>query len=162
MFEPKKKLPAPAQPPLPATKKEKPLFYKQIMKGGATRAVRIKSRSRGEVDQALSDFFGMPPELSTMANMRSMESLLSEISSNLAFTVESIAPEILNDAWREAMGDYLATQAQLVSLTKGVAVLRTAHPAVRFELTRLKRDIVMRLNKRFGEKSVRSVRIMHG
>ncbi|MBR3945201.1 MAG: DUF721 domain-containing protein, partial [Akkermansia sp.] len=69
---------------------------------------------------------------------------------------------LLNAAWEKAVGSFLATQAQLISVDKKTAVVRTAHPAVRFELQRLRPQIIRALNVSLGEACVRTVRITHG
>lgn len=144
-----------------AKKKFKRRFAMQRYPDGSYRAVRLKSSFVEERDQSLSDFYGEQPALSIGANVRSMDAILGEISSNLKLEEnEGIAPELLAAAWAECMGDFLGSQASLVSLSHGRAQLRCTHPAVRYELTKHKRKIIKFLNARFGEDCVKKLYIL--
>lgn len=116
----------------------------------------------GNRAQALADLYGDTPMLSTGANMRRVSSIMAELLSRLQIKEAEIAPELLAQSWHSAVGDFLATQAELSSLSEGLAIVRTAHPAVRFELQRRKADIIRALNRTLGEGCVRAVRIVHG
>ncbi len=129
---------------------------------GSERPVRCERRSAGERAQAMADWMGVAPALSNSANVRSMESLLSEVVEGLQLQEEALAPEVLAAAWHRAVGSFLANQAELLSVAGGRASIRTNHPAVRFELGRLKPQILRVLNAELGEGSVKTVRLMHG
>ena len=100
--------------------------------------------------------------LSTGANMRSVGSVLAELVGAMDIQEAQIAPELLAEAWQQAVGDFLASQAQLVGISAGDAFIHTSHPAVRFALQRHKKNIICSLNDILGEGCVQSVRIMHG
>ncbi len=134
-------------------------FYMQRLSDGCERAVRFRSRADGCRDQALADFFGSGPELDTKANMRTMDSLLAEVLESLT-PEESLAPEILKEAWSQAAGNALAALSELVSVNSGTACIRVGHPAVRYELTRLKTRLISVLNEQLGSGSVRYVRFL--
>lgn len=119
-------------------------------------------RETREREQSLSDFFGVGSVLSPQANIRTMDSILAEIAGQLSLEEANVAPELLASAWQRAVGPFLSTQSELVTLARGTATIRTAHPAVRYELQRLKPQIVRVVNSVLGEGSVRSVRILHG
>lgn len=143
-------------------KKSYPRMRYQRYADGSVRPVRAQSFAKGDSDQAFADFYGVAPELPVGSNMKSIEVLLSEITSKLNIVEESIAPEILADAWHEAMGDYISTQARLISIENERATIQCLHPALRFELNKRKRSIIDLLNKRFGDGSVRQIRLIHG
>ena len=112
--------------------------------------------------QAEADLFGDTPMLSTGAHLRSISSILTELSGQLNAEVAEIAPELLAQAWQQAVGDFLSTQAELVLISQGQAIIRTSHPAVRFELQRHKKHIIQALNNTLGEGCVQTVRLQHG
>ncbi len=143
----------------PELRRSSSRFYMQRLSDGGERAVRFRSRSDGCRDQALADFFGSGPELDTKANMRTMDSLLAEVLESLA-PAESLAPEILTEAWLAAAGNALAALSELVSVNSGTACIRVGHPAVRYELTRLKSRIITALNAQLGNGSVRFIRFL--
>lgn len=147
----------------PAFKKRSyPRIRFQRYADGSRRPVRAQSFAKGDSDQAYADFYGTAPLLPVDSNIKSIEALLSEITARLDIVEASIAPEILAGAWHEAMGDYIATQAQLISIQNERATVRCLHPALRFELNKRKKSIINMLNKRFGEGSVRFIRFIHG
>lgn len=129
---------------------------------GSRVAERIETRPQWERGQAEADIYGGHPMLSTGSHLRSAASVLTELLSRLHVEESEIAPEMLAQAWQQAVGDFLSTQAELVSLDQGSAFIKTSHPAVRFELERHKRDIIRALNHTLGEDCVRRVRITHG
>lgn len=127
---------------------------------GSQVAERIEPRR--DHQQAMVDLYGERPMLSTGAHMRQVSSILAELVSTLQLEEAEVAPELLAQAWQSAAGEFLATQAQLVGLANGQAIISTLHPAVRFELQRHKQHIIRALNATLGEGCVRSVRLIHG
>ncbi len=146
----------------PAAKRELPRFRMVSYADGSLRPVRCERRSAGERAQALADWMGAAPALSPSAHVRSMDSLLGEVLEGLQLEEAELAPEVLGAAWQRAVGSFLANQAELMSVAGGKACIRTNHPAVRFELGRLKPQILRVLNAELGEGSVKTVRIVHG
>ncbi len=136
-----------------------PRFYMQRLSDGGERAVRFRSRAAGWRDQALADFFGAGPELDACDNIRTMDSLLAEVLKSLG-PEEALAPEILKETWLQAAGNALSSLSELVSVAEGIACIRVGHPAVRYELTRLKSRIISALNEQLGSGSVRFVRFL--
>lgn len=123
------------------------------------RPVRYSTKSAGLRRQAEADLYGDVAPLSTGANMRDMASILTEVVSRLSLTQAEFAPEFLEQAWRNAVGDCIASQSQLLSLTNGCAHIRARHPMVCFELRRQRAQLIRSLNEAFGEGCVRSVKI---
>ncbi len=146
----------------PAGRREQPRFRMVSYADGSQRAVRCERRTAGERAQAMADWLGAAPPLSASAHVRSMDSLLSEVLEGLQLQQDEVAPELLAAAWLRAAGDFLANQAELLSVAGGRATIRTNHPAVRFELNRRKNHIILVLNEQLGEGSVKTVRIVHG
>ncbi len=147
---------------VPYVKRTYPRMRYQRYADGSVRPVRAQSFAKGDSDQAFADFYGVAPELPVGSNIKSIEALLSEITAKLHIEEEKIAPEILASAWKEAMGDFIATQARLVSISNSQATIQCLHPALRFELAKQKRNIITRLNKRFGDGAVKRIRLLHG
>lgn len=156
----KKEVPPPVtEVSTPIQRSAPPRFYMQRLPDGSERAVRFRSKADGWRDQTLADFFGTAPEADVCDNMRTMDSLLAEVVKSLG-TEESLAPEILAETWQKAAGNALATLSELVSVAEGTACIRVGHPAVRYELTRMKPRIISVLNEQLGSGSVRFVRFL--
>lgn len=137
-------------------------FYMRRLADGSERAERTRSRSDGDRDQSMADFFGAGPALPTAANVRSMDAILGELLEELHLQEEDMLPEVLADLWRKAVGNALSSFSELVSVARQSASIRITHPAVRYELTRMKPQIIRALNKALGEGSVRTVRFING
>lgn len=141
-------------------KKPRPRFSMIRGADGSERAERSRTRAEGERDQALADFFGIGPALDVKANIRTMDSLLGELLQELNLQEETLGPEILAEAWHKAVGDMLSGMSELVSLSRQTAVIRVSHAAARYELTRLKPQIVRVLNQTLGSGSVTRVKLI--
>lgn len=154
----------PADVPEPEAPRREPagLYHEEFFPDGSLRPVRNVNRREREQGQALSDFFGVQPQLSPAANVRSMESVLASLISKMDISVAEHAPEVLADAWLHAVGPFLSTRAELLSIARKQARIRTSHPAVRYELMRQKSGIIRALNATLGEGCVTSVQIVHG
>lgn len=126
------------------------------------RAVRYSSKTERDREQAMIDFFGAQPILSLRANMRSMDSILSEITSTLPQEDDTLSPEVLRAGWERAAGAFISSQAELLSIVKGTATIRTSQPAIRYELTRQKNTLIAKLCAEFGGESITGIRILHG
>ncbi len=137
-----------------------PRYHMVPYPDGTMRPERSVRRTDAERNQAWEDWLGAAPALSERANVRSMDSLLSEVLENMHLETATQAPEVLAAAWERAVGAFLVTQAELVSVSKGTARIRAGHPAVRFELGRRKPQIMRVLNAELGEGSVKAVRIV--
>lgn len=154
----------PVAPPAVPTVRREPtgLYHEETFADGSVRPVRNSTRAERESGQALADFFGVEPELNPASNTRTMESVLASLVSKMDISMAEHAPEVLAEAWQRAVGPFLATKAELLSIARKQARIRTSHPAVRFELMRQKASIIRALNKTLGEGSVTAVRIVHG
>lgn len=156
----KKKEPEAVAPPtLPVARPRKRFYMQKMADGVGERAVRVRSSRRGAKDQALADFFGSGSALPTSSNQRSMESLLGELLSEWDLHEDSLAPELLAQAWTSAVGPALASVSSLVSVAKGRARIMVNHPTVRYEITRMKPQIIRRLNQILGAGNVKSLLI---
>lgn len=143
--------------PLPVARPRKRFYMQKMPDGVGERAVRVRSVRKGARDQALADFFGGGGELAASSNQRTMESLLGELLSELDLQEISMAPELLAQAWADAVGPGLASVSSLVSVAKGRARVTVNHPTVRYEITRLKPQVICALNRTLGAGSVKSL-----
>ena len=72
------------------------------------------------------------------------------------------ADEVLA-AWREIVGDFFAKHSAPQQLKDGVLYVAVLQPTVHFELDRVwKRDILDKLKKRFGSRTVREIKFRLG
>lgn len=152
----KKKEAAPAAPP----RATQPRFRMVRGEDGQPRAERARSLSQGARDQVLADFLGVCTQLKETANMRGIQSLLGEVLESMHLEEESIGPEILAPIWTRAVGESLAAFTELQSVSRHTARVWVNHPAVRYELNRLKPKLIAALNAELGDGCVKTLKIV--
>lgn len=154
----KKETTAPVTSLAPVSGPRRKRFYMQKMPDGVgERAVRTSSLRRGAREQTVADYFGGGSELPVQSNQRSMETLLAELLSELDLQEESLAPDLLVEAWKSAVGEALASVSSLVNVARGKARIMVSHPTVRYEVTRLKPQIIKALNRTLGTGAVHAL-----
>src|SRR5438445_13169283 len=71
-------------------------------------------------------------------------------------------PEVI-DAWSKIVGEFSAAHSAPVALRECVLYVRVLHPALHYELEQVsKLEILRKLKKRFGSKTIRDVRFRVG
>ena len=62
-------------------------------------------------------------------------------------------------AWKDVVGDFIAQHAAPAGLSGGVLGIHVLQPSLRYELERnWKREILAKLQERFGKKAIREVK----
>ena len=65
--------------------------------------------------------------------------------------------------WREIVGDFVATHSTPHRLKDGVLTVRVLQPTVHYELDRVwKREILDKLKRRFGARTIRDIKFRIG
>ncbi len=76
--------------------------------------------------------------------------------------VESgIKEEKLRTTWAQVAGEFIASHTEPVSIRNGELLLRVSQPALRFQLERMKPDLLHRVRQALGD-SIRNIRFSHG
>ncbi|MEI6033768.1 MAG: DUF721 domain-containing protein [Verrucomicrobiae bacterium] len=84
--------------------------------------------------------------------------LLGKILPKLGLA-DRVGEQQITEAWREVAGDFLAKHSVPAGLAGGTLTVQVIQPSVRYELERTwKREILAKLQSRFGKKVVREVR----
>ena len=78
------------------------------------------------------------------------------------FFADGLNEEEVKAAWKEIAGDFIGANTEPVSVKEGNLVLRVTQPAVRFHLEQLKPDLLKRIQARFGQGKVKSIRFNLG
>jgi predicted nucleic acid-binding Zn ribbon protein len=108
--------------------------------------------------RVLEEWRGLPEEAARRERCVAASHALKKLLSKLGLT-ERLNEQQIRSAWREIVGDFLAEHSVPVSVREGVLTVQVIQPAVRYELDRSwKRDILRKLQARFGAKAVREVR----
>src|SRR5213592_1066797 len=63
------------------------------------------------------------------------------------------------DAWSKIFGEFIAAHSAPVALREGILYIRVLQPALHYELEQVSKiEILRKLKKRFGGKTIRDVR----
>jgi predicted nucleic acid-binding Zn ribbon protein len=107
--------------------------------------------------RVLEEWRGLPEEPIARERCVNASDALKKLLRKLGLS-ERLNEEEIRSAWREIVGDFLATHSLPVSVRNGILTVQVIQPAVRYELDRSwKRDILRKLQARFGAKAVREV-----
>jgi predicted nucleic acid-binding Zn ribbon protein len=67
--------------------------------------------------------------------------------------------EQIRAAWKEVVGEFLASHSAPVGIQRGVLTIQVLQPAIRYELDRTwKPEVLKKLQARFGANTIREVR----
>jgi predicted nucleic acid-binding Zn ribbon protein len=67
------------------------------------------------------------------------------------------------EAWSRIVGEFIAAHSAPVALREGVLYVRVLQPALHYELEQIsKPEIIRKLKKRFGSKTIRDIRFRVG
>ena len=66
-------------------------------------------------------------------------------------------------AWKEIVGDFLATHSEPVALRDGTLIVRVLQPTLHYELDHVwKARLLQKLKERFGARTVREIKFRVG
>ena len=122
-------------------------------------AGRYPKRTLGS--RALAEWRGYREPRPVLDRVQPVGALLSKTMAALGLDERVREGEVLA-AWKEIVGDFLAANSMPDRLRDGVLHVRVLQPAIRYELERLRPQVVGKLRERFGQRTVREARFMLG
>ena len=112
--------------------------------------------------RVLAEWRGLPQPLVFKDRTVACADVVQKVMKDLGLSERLRADEVLG-AWREVVGDFVAKHSAPQQLRAGVLYVAVLQPTVHFELERVwKRDILDKLKKRFGSRTVRDIRFRLG
>ncbi len=125
----------------------------------ATSAVHARKRMLRKV---LAEWRGVyiPPDL------RGYERKVGDVVDRIlkkAGIEDRLDHEQVSEHWEATVGEFLGKHSRPVSLRRGILTVAVLQASVRYDLERRwKKDIVLRLQERYGKDKVRDVRFQNG
>ncbi len=108
--------------------------------------------------RALAEWRGLPEPPDKPDRCLAVGALLEKILPKLGLK-DRLSEQQIMEAWRDIVGDFLARHSLPVSLSSGILTVQVLQPSVRYELDRTwKREVLTKLQARFGARVVREVR----
>lgn len=105
----------------------------------------------------LEEWRGLPSETPADRWVPLAEAL-AKVVSKLGLA-EQLCEEQVREAWREIVGDFLASHSEPAGMQRGILTIQVLQPSVRFELERSwKPEILKKLRQKFGAKVIRGIR----
>jgi predicted nucleic acid-binding Zn ribbon protein len=110
----------------------------------------------------IAEWRGLPERKMRPDRFHATADLLPKIMQRLGLRERLHETEVI-DAWSKIVGEFIAAHSAPVALREGVLYVRVLQPALHYELEQVSKiDILRKLKKRFGSKTVRDVRFRVG
>jgi predicted nucleic acid-binding Zn ribbon protein len=111
--------------------------------------------------RAIAEWRGLP-EPAPPREARPLSDALLKVMSALGLG-DRLREEEMKNAWKEIVGDFLATHSQPTNVQDGRLIVRVLQPTLLYEFDRnLKRDILQKLRARFGPRMIREIKFRIG
>ena len=111
--------------------------------------------------QALAEFRGYREPRPLMERVHAVGALVSKVMLSLGLGERVREAEVIQ-AWKDVVGEYNALHSKPHRLKEGVLYVQVLQPSIRFELERVRGEVVSKLKERFGARAVREVRFRLG
>ena len=110
----------------------------------------------------IQEWRGLPESPPSRDHWQPTSQLLPALMQKLGLKERLRKSEVI-DAWSSIVGDFIAAHSAPVALRDGILYVRVLQPSLHYELERIaKTEIVRKLKKRFGGKTIRDIRFRLG
>src|SRR3954467_6853121 len=110
----------------------------------------------------LAEWRGLPEQKKRPDRWQAPADLLPKLMQQLGLSERLRENEVI-DAWKQIVGDFIATHSAPVSLREGVLFVRVLQPSLHYQFETIsKAEILRKLKQRFGGRIVRDVRFRLG
>ncbi|PYJ44871.1 MAG: hypothetical protein DME85_14200 [Verrucomicrobia bacterium] len=110
----------------------------------------------------LAEWRGLPEKKMRSDRWQAPADLLPKLMQRLGLRERLHETEVI-DAWSKIVGEFIAAHSAPVALRDGVLYVRVLQPALHYELEQVsKTEILRKLKKRFGTKTIRDIRFRVG
>jgi predicted nucleic acid-binding Zn ribbon protein len=110
----------------------------------------------------VAEWRGLPERKMRPDRWQSPADLVPKLMQRLGLRERLHETEVI-DAWSKIVGEFIAAHSAPVALREGILYVRVLQPALHYELEQVSKiDILRKLKKRFGGKTIRDVRFRVG
>ena len=110
----------------------------------------------------IAEWRGLPEKKIRPDRFQGTAELLPKIMQRLGLRERLHETEVI-DAWSKTVGEFIAAHSTPVALREGLLYVRVLQPALHYELEQVSKiDILRKLKKRFGSKTIRDIRFRLG
>jgi predicted nucleic acid-binding Zn ribbon protein len=113
-------------------------------------------------DTVIAEWRGLPEPKPRPDRWRATAELLPALMQKLGLR-ERLHENDVMEAWAGTVGEFIAAHSAPVALREGILYVRVLQPALHYELEQVsKTEILRKLKRRFGPRTVRDVRFRIG
>jgi predicted nucleic acid-binding Zn ribbon protein len=110
----------------------------------------------------IAEWRGLPERKLQRERWQSPAELMPKLMQRLGLRERLRETEVI-EAWSKIVGDFIAAHSAPVALREGILYVRVLQPALHYELEQIsKTEILRKLKRRFGGKTIRDVRFRVG
>jgi predicted nucleic acid-binding Zn ribbon protein len=110
----------------------------------------------------IAEWRGLPEKKARTERWQSPADVVPKLMQRLGLRERLHETEVI-DAWSKIVGEFIAAHSAPVALRDGILYVRVLQPVLHYELEQVSKiDILRRLKKRFGGKTIRDVRFRVG
>ena len=110
----------------------------------------------------IQEWRGLPEPASKPDRQTTAADVIAKVMASLGLGERLRQEEVLG-AWREIVGDFIASHAAPQRLDKGVLIVQVLQPTMHYELDRVwKPQILKKMKDRFGTRTVKEIRFRVG
>src|SRR5881396_3252255 len=110
----------------------------------------------------IAEWRGLPERKMRPDRWQAPADLLPKLMQRLGLRERLHETEVI-EAWSKIVGEFIAAHSAPVALREGVLYVRVLQPALHYELEQVsKTEILRKLKKRFGSRTIRDIRFRVG
>src|SRR5258708_9550232 len=110
----------------------------------------------------IAEWRGLPDRKMQPDRWQSPTELVPKLMQRLGLRERLHETEVI-EAWSKIVGEFIAAHSAPVALREGVLYVRVLQPALHYELEQVSKiEILRKLKKRFGTKTIRDLRFRVG
>ncbi|PYK79963.1 MAG: hypothetical protein DME37_07710 [Verrucomicrobia bacterium] len=110
----------------------------------------------------IQEWRGLPERPPSRDRWQAPADVLPKLMQRLGLRERLHETEVI-DAWSKIVGEFIAAHSAPVALRDGILYVRVLQPALHYELEQIsKSEILRKLKRRFGGKTIRDVRFRVG
>jgi predicted nucleic acid-binding Zn ribbon protein len=110
----------------------------------------------------IAEWRGLPERKTRPDRWQSPVDLVPKLMQRLGLRERLHETEVI-EAWSKIVGEFIAAHSAPVALREGILYVRVLQPALHYELEQISKiEILRKLKKRFGGKTIRDVRFRVG
>ena len=110
----------------------------------------------------IAEWRGLPERKTRPDQWQSPADLVPKLMQRLGLRERLHETEVI-EAWSKIVGEFIAAHSAPVALREGILYVRVLQPALHYELEQISKiEILRKLKKRFGGKTIRDVRFRVG